>query len=77
LPDISSYNQAGSFQTGLFDDVFSRNALTSDSKLLLMDRSKIKDELTVIGITDNTVGILFHGRPYDGHLSYGFGVFVF
>ncbi len=62
-------------RAGLFDDVFSRNALTSDSKLLLMDRSKIKDVMTAIGITDNTVGILLHGRPFDGHLSYGIGVF--
>ena len=60
---------------GLYDMVFSRNALTSDSKLLLMDRSLIKGALTVLGITDNTVGILFHGRPFGGHLSYGFGVF--
>ena len=55
--------------------VFSRNALTSDSKLLLMDRSLIKGALTVLGINDNTVGILVHGRPLGGHLSYGFGIF--
>ena len=60
---------------GLYDMVFSRNALTSDSKLLLMDRSLIKGALTVLGITDNTVGILVHGRPLGGHLSYGFGIF--
>jgi hypothetical protein len=62
-------------RVGLYDMVFSRNALTSDSKLLLMDRSLIKGALTVLGVTDNTVGILVHGRPLDGHLSYGFGVF--
>jgi len=60
---------------GLFDMVFSRNALTSDSKLLLMDRSLIKGGLTVLGIADNTVGFLVHGRPMDGHLSYGAGIF--
>jgi Phosphate-selective porin O and P len=59
----------------LYDFVFSRDALTSDSKLLLMDRSLIKDALTVLGFADNTVGLLVHGRPLDGHLSYGFGVF--
>jgi len=62
-------------RVGLYDMVFSRNALTSDSKLLLMDRSLIKGALTVLGITDNTVGILVHGRPLGGHLSYGFGIF--
>jgi len=62
-------------RAGLYDFVFSRDALTSDSKLLLMDRSLIKDALTVLGFADNTVGLLVHGRPLDGHLSYGFGVF--
>ena len=62
-------------RAGLFDMVFSRNALTSDSKLLLMDRSLVKGAMTVLGIADNTVGVLAHGRPMGGHLSYGFGVF--
>ena len=62
-------------RAGLYDFVFSRDALTSDSKLLLMDRSLIKDALTALGFADNTVGLLVHGRPLDGHLSYGFGVF--
>jgi hypothetical protein len=62
-------------RVGLYDMVFSRNALTSDSKLLLMDRSLIKGALTVLGINDNTVGVLVHGRPLGGHLSYGFGIF--
>ena len=50
-------------RAGLYDFVFSRDALTSDSKLLLMDRSLIKDALTVLGFADNTVGVLVHGRP--------------
>jgi phosphate-selective porin OprO/OprP len=62
-------------RVGFYDMVFSRNALTSDSKLLLMDRSLIKDALTVIGVADNTVGLLLHGRPLGNHLSYGFGIF--
>ncbi len=62
-------------RAGLYDFVFSRDALTSDSKLLLMDRSLIKSALTLLGFADNTVGLLVHGRPLDGHLSYGFGIF--
>jgi hypothetical protein len=68
-------NPAIAIRVGLYDMVFSRNALTSDSKLLLMDRSLIKGALTVLGIADNTVGILVHGRPLGGRLTYGFGIF--
>jgi hypothetical protein len=60
---------------GLYDAAFSRNALTSDSKLLLMDRSLIKDALTAIGFADNTVGLLAHGRPAGGRVEYAAGVF--
>jgi len=62
-------------RVGLYDMVFSRNALTSDSKLLIMDRSLIKDALTVLGLADNTIGVLVHGRPAGGRFTYGFGVF--
>ncbi|MCB0566928.1 MAG: hypothetical protein KDD01_21385 [Phaeodactylibacter sp.] len=62
-------------RVGLEDDVYSRNALTSDSKLLLMDRSQIKEALTRLGITDNTIGALIYGRPMDGRITYSAGVF--
>lgn len=60
---------------GLYDAVFSRDALTSDSKLLLMDRSMIKDALTAVGFADNTVGVLVHGRPGKGRFEYSAGLF--
>lgn len=60
---------------GLYDVPFSRNALTSDSKLLFMDRSLVKFALTDIGLADNTIGLLLHGRPYGGHLEYYIGIF--
>jgi phosphate-selective porin len=60
---------------GLYDIPFSRDALTSDSKLLFMDRSLIKDSLTGIGFADNTVGLMLHGRPFDGRYEYAFGIF--
>ncbi|MCB9295629.1 MAG: porin [Lewinellaceae bacterium] len=63
------------FRLGIEDDVFSRNALTSDSKLLFMDRSRIKDALTALGVTDNTIGALIYGRPFGGHLTYSTGIF--
>jgi len=62
-------------RVGLYDAVFSRNALTSDSKLLLMDRSLIKDALTALGLADNTVGLLGHGRPFKGRFEYSVGMF--
>ena len=68
VPDLA-------FRVGLFDVPFSRNTLTSDSKLLLVDRSLIKDALTSLGLTDNTVGVLGHGRPFGGRFEYAAGIF--
>ena len=62
-------------RTGFGDIPFSRNALTSDSKLLLVDRSMIKDALAAIGFADNTIGVFAHGRPVKGHFSYAVGIF--
>jgi phosphate-selective porin len=62
-------------RVGFYDIPFSRNALTSDGKLLLMDRSLIKDEVTAVGMADNTIGLLAHGRPMAGRFEYSGGVF--
>ncbi len=60
---------------GLYDAPFSRSALTSDSKLLFMDRSLVKGALTNLGFADNTVGLMLHGRPQKGRFEYMIGVF--
>jgi phosphate-selective porin len=60
---------------GLYDIPISYNALTSDSKLLLMDRTLIKEYLTTFGFTDNTVGMMFHGRPHCGRFEWYVGLF--
>ena len=62
-------------RAGLYDAPFSRNALTSDSKLLFMDRSQIKDALTALGLADNTIGVLLYGRPWGGRFEYSAGIF--
>lgn len=62
-------------RVGQYDVAFSRNALTSDSKLLLVDRSLIKDALTSLGMADNTAGLLLHGRPRGGRIEYATGLF--
>lgn len=40
-----------------------------------MDRTLIKGELTTEGLADNTIGLMLHGRPLDGHFEYSVGVF--
>ncbi len=60
---------------GLYDIPFSRNALTSDSKLLFMDRSLIKMLVDDVGFADNTIGALFHEVVMGGRLAYAVGVF--
>ena len=62
-------------RAGFYDAPFSRNALTSDSRLLTLDRSLIKDALTTLGIADNTIGVTGHGRPVKGRYEYSVGVY--
>ncbi len=62
-------------RAGLYDVPFSRDALTSDSKLLFMDRSLIKDALTSFGLADNGIGVMARGRPLGGRLEYAVGAF--
>jgi phosphate-selective porin len=63
------------FRVGFGDATFSRDALTSDSKLLQIDRSMIKDSLASVGFADNTIGMVLHGRPMEGRLEYYVGLF--
>jgi hypothetical protein len=62
-------------RAGLYDLPFSRDALTSDSKLLFMDRTLIKEQLTAVGMADNTFGLMLHSRPHGAHFEYAFGIF--
>lgn len=73
--DFTICKELAYLRVGLYDIPFSRNALTSDSKLLFMDRSLVKFGLTDIGLADNTIGLLLHGRPYEGRLEYYIGIF--
>jgi phosphate-selective porin len=68
LPDLAG-------RAGLYDVPFSRVALTSDGKLLLMSRGLTKDALTAFGLADNGIGGMVRGRPLGGHLEYAVGVF--
>ena len=73
--DFKAVEDLAYLRAGLYDIPFSRNALTSDSKLLLMDRSLIKEAVTDVGMADNTIGLMLHGRPFCGHMEYAVGVF--
>ncbi len=73
--DFTVIPESTFLRVGLYDVPFSRNALTSDSKLLFMDRTLIKSELTTVGLADNTIGLLLHGRPWGGRLEYAVGGF--
>ena len=69
------YSDALVGRAGLYDVPFSRDALTSDSKLLLIDRSLIKDALTSFGLADNGIGVMARGRPFGGRFEYMVGAF--
>ncbi len=73
--DFTLLESTAYLKVGLYDIPFSRNALTSDSKLLFMDRTLIKFALTTIGMADNTVGVMVHGRPFGGYFEYSLGGF--
>lgn len=62
-------------RVGRYDVPFTRSLLTSDSKLMLMNRSIVTGKLAKLGLVDNTEGVLLHGRPLNGHLEYSFGIF--
>jgi hypothetical protein len=40
-----------------------------------MDRTLIKEQLTAVGMADNTFGVMLHSRPHGGHVEYAFGIF--
>jgi hypothetical protein len=73
--DFPVHDELLYFRAGLYDLPFSRDALTSDSKLLFMDRTLIKEQLTAVGMADNTYGVMLHSRPYNAHLEIDFGIF--
>jgi hypothetical protein len=68
-------NPEFAIRVGFGDIPFSRDALTSDSKLLMVDRSLVKDGLTSVGFADNTIGVMAHGRPSGGRFEYAAGIF--
>ncbi len=62
-------------RAGKMDVPFSRDTLTSDSKLLFMERSLISGALSSLGLADDGIGLMLHGRPWEGCMEYDIGIF--
>ena len=62
-------------RAGLYDQPFSRDRLTSDSKQLAVDRGAVSDVPEALGLADNTVGLEVLGKISGGRAEYVVGLF--
>jgi hypothetical protein len=64
-----------SVRAGLYDQPFSRDRLTSDSRQLAVDRGAVSDVLALVGLADNAVGLHVLGNVKGGRGQYALGLF--
>ena len=62
-------------RAGLYDQPFSRDRLTSDSKQLAVDRGAVSNVPAALGLADNAVGLDLRGDVRGGRYSYAVGLF--
>ena len=62
-------------KAGLYDQPFSRDRLTSDSKQMVVDRSLVSGVPNVLGLADNAIGVDFRGKIDGGRYTYVAGVY--
>jgi len=62
-------------RAGLYDQPFSRDRLTSDSKQLAVDRGEVSNVPDALGLADNAVGFHFLGKLNGGRGEYALGLF--
>ena len=62
-------------RAGLYDQPFSRDRLTSDSRQLAVDRGAVSNVPDALGLADNVVGFEFLGSLRGGHTGYAVGLF--
>lgn len=62
-------------RAGLYDQPFSRDRLTSDSRQLAVDRGLVSNVPDGFGLADNAVGFHFLGKAFDGRAGYAVGLF--
>lgn len=62
-------------RAGLYDQPFSRDRLTSDSRQLAVDRGSVSGVPDALGMADNAVGFHFLGKAFNGRAGYAVGLF--
>ncbi len=62
-------------RAGLYDQPFSRDRLTSDSRQLAVDRGEVSNVPDALGLADNVVGFHLLGKSKDGRVQYAAGLF--
>lgn len=62
-------------RVGLYDQPYSRDRLTSDSKQLAVDRGAVSNVPDAIGLADNVVGAEVVGKIRGGRVEYAAGAF--
>ena len=62
-------------RAGLYDQPFSRDRLTSDSRQLAVDRGEVSNVPDALGLADNIVGFHFLGKSKDSRVQYAVGLF--
>jgi len=62
-------------RVGLYDQPFSRDRLTSDSRQLAVDRGAVSNVPDALGLADNAVGFHFYGKTKDLKFQYAIGLY--
>ena len=62
-------------RAGLYDQPFSRDRLTSDSKQLAVDRGDVSNVPNDLGLADNVVGLQLQVKVSGGRAQYAVGLF--
>ena len=62
-------------RAGLYDQPYSRDRLTSDSRQLAVDRGNVSNVPDALGLADNAVGFHVLGKAFKGRAGYAVGLF--
>jgi hypothetical protein len=62
-------------RAGLYDQPYSRDRLTSDSKTLAVDRGLVSSVPAILGLADNAIGVDLRGKFQKGRYGYVAGVY--
>ena len=62
-------------KAGLYDQPFSRDRLTSDSRQLAVDRGDVSGVPDALGLADNATGFQLMGKGYQGRTPWAVGLF--